>query len=270
MARLRWLLPALVLLVWLGGAGPLSALGGQLTGLQENDTAAFLPDSAESTRVADLQQRFSPVQAIPAILLWEGDGPLDAATLQAVGERAQEAARVAEDAGALAAPPSPPIPSADGAAVQVLLPLDPEVGDEIVPLVEDLRATLAVEGTDTFVTGPGGIFADFANGFAGIDGLLLLAAFGVVLLILLVVYRSPILPFLVIATAGLALTAGNAVAYLLADAGVITVNGQSQGIASILVVGAATDYGLLLVARFREELRREQSKYAAMAVALRR
>src|SRR5215218_2769510 len=270
MARLRWLLPALVLLVWLGGAGPLSALGGQLTGLQENDTAAFLPDSAESTRVADLQQRFSPVQAIPAILLWEGDGPLDAATLQAVGERAQEAARVAEDAGALAAPPSPPIPSADGAAVQVLLPLDPEVGDEIVPLVEDLRATLAVEGTDTFVTGPGGIFADFANGFAGIDGLLLLAAFGVVLVILLVVYRSPILPFLVIATAGLGLTAANAVAYLLADGGAITVNGQSQGIASILVVGAATDYGLLLVSRFREELRRERSKYTAMRIALHR
>src|SRR3712207_5808317 len=267
MARLRWLLPALVLLVWVGGAGPLAALSLQLTGLQENDTAAFLPDSAESTRVADLHQRFPPVQAIPAILLWEGDGPLDAATLQAVGERAQEAARVAEDAGALAAPPSPPIPSGDGAAVQVLLPLDPEVGDEIVPLVEELRATLALEGTDTFVTGPGGIFADFANGFAGIDGLLLLAAFGVVLLILLVVYRSPILPFLVIGTAGLALTAGNAVAYLLADAGVITVNGQSQGIASILVVGAATDYGLLLVARFREELRRERSKYAAKAGA---
>ena len=114
MARLRWLLPALVLLVWFGGAGPLSALSGQLTGLQENDTAAFLPDSAESTRVADLQQRFSPVQAIPAILLWEGGGPLDAATLQAVGERAAEATRVAEDAGALSAPPSPPVPSEDG------------------------------------------------------------------------------------------------------------------------------------------------------------
>ncbi|SET91228.1 MMPL family transporter [Geodermatophilus poikilotrophus] len=270
MARLRWLLPALVLLVWLGGAGPLSTLSAQLTGLQENDTAAFLPDSAESTRVADLQQGFSPVQAIPAILLWEGDGPLDAATLQAVAERSAEAARVAEDAGALSAPPSPPVPSADGAAVQVLLPLDPEVGDEIIPLVADLRDTIAVEGTDTFVTGPGGIFADFANGFAGIDGLLLLAAFGVVLLILLVVYRSPILPFLVIGTAGLALTAGNAVAYLLADAGLITVNGQSQGIASILVVGAATDYGLLLVARFREELRRERSTYAAMRTALRR
>src|SRR3712207_7252453 len=90
------------------------------------------------------------------------------------------------------------------------------------------------------------------------------------LVILLVVYRSPLLPLLVIGTAGLALTAANAVAYLLADAGVITVNGQSQGIASILVVGAATDYGLLLTARYREELRRERSKYTAMRIALHR
>jgi RND superfamily putative drug exporter len=139
-----------------------------------------------------------------------------------------------------------------------------------VTVVAQLRAVVPVEGTESFVTGPGGIFADFANGFAGIDGLLLLAAFGVVLLILLVVYRSPILPFLVIGTAGLALTAGNAVAFLLADAEAITVNGQSQGIAAILVVGAATDYGLLLVARFREELRTERSSYAAMRTALRR
>ncbi|MGY1681624.1 MMPL family transporter [Geodermatophilus sp. SYSU D01176] len=271
MTRWRWLLPALVLLLWIGGAGPLSTLSAQLTGLQENDTAAFLPDSAESTRVAELQQGFAPTESIPAILLWESTGgPLEPRTLAAIGERVQEAARVADEAGALAGQPSPPVPSQDGEAVQAILPVTPDVGDEIVALVEDLRSAIPVEGTDAFVTGPGGIFADFANGFAGIDGLLLLAAFGVVLLILLVVYRSPILPFLVIGTAGLALTAGNAVAFLLADAGLITVNGQSQGIASILVVGAATDYGLLLVARYREELRREQSKYAAMRTALRR
>src|SRR3712207_9467906 len=100
MARLRWLLPALVLLVWLGGAGPLSTLSAQLTGLQENDTAAFLPDSAESTRVADLQQGFSPTEAIPAVLLWESTGgPLDQQALAALRERVQEAARVAEEAG---------------------------------------------------------------------------------------------------------------------------------------------------------------------------
>ncbi|MGY1739001.1 MMPL family transporter [Geodermatophilus sp. SYSU D00684] len=268
--RVRWLLPLLVLLAWLGAAGPLGSLSGQLTGLQENDTAAFLPDSAESTRVAELSQAFSPTEAIPAVLLWEADGPLDPATLDAVGQALAEATAVAEDAGALAGQASPPIPSEDGEAVQAVLPLTPELGDEIMTVVEDLRAAIAVDGTDAFVTGPGGIFADFANGFAGIDGLLLAAAFGVVLLILLVVYRSPLLPFLVIGTAGLALTAGNAVAYLLADAGLITVNGQSQGIAAILVVGAATDYGLLLVARFREELQREASRFTAIRVALRR
>ncbi|MGY1733744.1 MMPL family transporter [Geodermatophilus sp. SYSU D01045] len=268
--RVRWLLPLLVLLAWLGAAGPLGALSGQLTGLQENDTAAFLPDSAESTRVAELTQAFSPTEAIPAVLLWEADEPLDPATLDAVGQALAEATAVAEEAGALAGQTSPPIPSEDGEAVQAVLPLTPELGDEIVAVVEDLRAVIAVDGTDTFVTGPGGIFADFANGFAGIDGLLLAAAFGVVLLILLVVYRSPLLPFLVIGTAGLALTAGNAVAYLLADADLITVNGQSQGIAAILVVGAATDYGLLLVARFREELQREPSRFTAIHVALRR
>jgi RND superfamily putative drug exporter len=133
-----------------------------------------------------------------------------------------------------------------------------------------MRAAIPVDGTDAYVTGPAGIFADFADSFAGIDGILLAAAFGIVLLILLVVYRSPLLPLLVIGTAGLALVASEAIAYLLADADVITVNGQSQGIAAILVVGAATDYGLLLVSRFREELRREESKYDAMRVALRR
>jgi putative drug exporter of the RND superfamily len=270
MARLRWLLPAFVLLVWLGAAAPLASLGSGLTALQENDTAAFLPDSAESTRVQELNREFAPTESIPAILLWEGDGRIDAGTLATIAERVEAAARTAEDAGALAGQPSPPIPSADGAAVQAVLPLTPDLGDEIVTVIGDLRAVVPVAGTDAFVTGPGGIFADFANGFAGIDGLLLAAAFGVVLLILLVVYRSPLLPLLVIGTAGLALTAANAVAYLLADAGAITVNGQSQGIAAILVVGAATDYGLLMVARFREELQRQPSRFAAMATALRR
>ena len=270
MSRFRWILPALILLVWFGGAAPLSALGAKLTGLQENDTAAFLPDSAESTRVSELQAGFQESRSIPALLLWENPDGIDQATVGAITDRIAEATSVAEAAGALAGEASPPIPSDDGQAVQVVLPLAPEIGDEIVPLVEDLREAIEVDGAESFVTGPGGIFADFANGFAGIDGLLLVSAFGVVLLILLVVYRSPLLPLLVIGTAGLALTAANAVAYLLADAGVITVNGQSQGIASILVVGAATDYGLLLTARFREELRQERSKYTAMRVALHR
>ena len=270
MARsVRWLLPALLVLLWLGGAAPLSALGAKLTGLQENDVAAFLPDGAESTRVQELQAGFQPTESIPAVLLWEDPDGIDRATLAAIGERLADATRVAEDADALAGEVSTPIPSEDGAAVQAFLPLRPDLSDDLLPLVDDLRVAIEVDGTESFVTGPAGIFADFSAAFEGIDGLLLLAAFAVVLVILLIVYRSPLLPLLVIATAGLALTAANAVAYLLADGGAITVNGQSQGIASILVVGAATDYGLLLVARYREELRRERSKYAAMRTALR-
>jgi RND superfamily putative drug exporter len=265
----RWLLPLIILLVWLGAAGPLSSLGAGLTDLQENDVASFLPDSAESTRVQELQSDFQPVESIPAVLLWENPDGIDDEALAAIGERLQAATDVAEAADALAAPPTPPIPSEDGEAVQAFLPLSPDLSNDLLPVVEDLRAAIEIDGTDSFVTGPAGIFADFSSAFEGIDGLLILAAFGVVLVILLVVYRSPLLPLLVIATAGLALTAANAVAFLLADGGAITVNGQSQGIAAILVVGAATDYGLLLVARFREELRLEESKYTAMRIALR-
>jgi putative drug exporter of the RND superfamily len=265
----RWLLPLIILLVWLGAAGPLSSLGAGLTDLQENDVASFLPDSAESTRVQELQSDFQPVESIPAVLLWENPDGIDDDTLAAIGERLQAATEVAEAADALAAQPTPPIPSEDGEAVQAFLPLSPDLSNDLLPVVENLRAAIEIDGTDSFVTGPAGIFADFSSAFEGIDGLLILAAFGVVLVILLVVYRSPLLPLLVIATAGLALTAANAVAFLLADGGAITVNGQSQGIAAILVVGAATDYGLLLVARFREELRLEESKYTAMRIALR-
>jgi RND superfamily putative drug exporter len=106
MTRLRWLLPALVLLLWLAGAGPLQSLGAGLTELQENDTAAFLPDSAESTRVAELQAGFQEAQFIPAVLLWEAPGGIDQQTLGAIGERVAEAAAVADEAGALAAQPS--------------------------------------------------------------------------------------------------------------------------------------------------------------------
>ena len=263
----RWLLPAIVALLWLGAAGPLGSLGGGLTDVQENDSAAFLPDSAESTRVTELQRSFQTSRSLPVILLWEGEDTLDPQQLRQIADRVSQATRIAGDA--LTGEASPPIPSEDGEAVQAVLPVDPDLGDRLPEVVADLRALDPVDGTTSFVTGPGASFSDFADGFSGIDGLLLLAAFGVVLLILLVVYRSPLLPLLVIGTAGLALSASMAAAYLLAREGWIAVNGQSQGIASILVVGAATDYGLLLVARYREELRQEQSKYTAMRIALR-
>ncbi|WP_240917898.1 MMPL family transporter [Phycicoccus sp. HDW14] len=129
--------------------------------------------------------------------------------------------------------------------------------------------TLVPAGLEAWVGGPGGLIADFSAAFAGIDGILLLVALVVVLVILLIVYRSPILPFAVLLSAVFGLSAASLVVYQLAKNDVITLSGQSQGILFILVVGAATDYALLLVSRFREALHDEPSSWVALKRAWR-
>ena len=119
------------------------------------------------------------------------------------------------------------------------------------------------------MTGPAGFVADLVTAFGGIDGVLLLVALGAVLLILVLVYRSPFLPFVVIFTAVFALCLAGLVVYNLAANGTLVLNGQSQGILSILVVGASVDYALLLVARYREELAHVEHPAEAMKRALR-
>jgi RND superfamily putative drug exporter len=126
------------------------------------------------------------------------------------------------------------------------------------------------EGLSFHLTGPGGFAADSQDAFAGIDGKLLYSAAAVVIIILLLTYRSPVLWLLPLLSAGVALFAAQAVIYLLATKADLTVNAQSAGILTVLVFGAGTDYALLLVARYREELRRHEDKHEAMAFALQR
>jgi putative drug exporter of the RND superfamily len=148
----------------------------------------------------------------------------------------------------------------------VPLPGDNTAFETLPGIVDDVTEAAAVDGLATYVTGPGGQFADFAAAFEGIDGRLLVTTVGVVFVILLLIYRSPVfLPVLL--SAGLALVLAQAVVYLVADAGVLTVDGQSQGILSVLVLGAGTDYALLLISRFKEELHREDSWTVAMTAA---
>src|SRR5690348_6199952 len=116
MRHLRWLFPAIIVLLWLGLAGPLGSLSGKLAGVQENDSAAFLPDSAESTKVTELQARFRTERTLPVVLLWTGDGRLDEATTGAIAQRVSEAVQIAQDADALEVQASPPLPSEDGEA----------------------------------------------------------------------------------------------------------------------------------------------------------
>jgi RND superfamily putative drug exporter len=267
--RWRWLLPALVTLVWLFVGGPLGQFAGQLSQVQENDSSSFLPASAESTRVNELAADFRSDDVLPAVVVYEFDRPVTAQDVAAVAEQAAEI-----DALDFVAQVVGPIPSQDGQALQLIVPIDAAEGVEISEDVLEVRAivgsdgSIEINGATSFVTGPAGFLADFGEAFGEIDGLLLGVTLLVVLIILLVVYRSPILPFVVLFTAILALGAAAAVVYLLAENDVLTLNGQSQGILFILVVGAATDYALLLVARYREELRRHPSKYDAMRVTL--
>ena len=284
----RLLLGALVLLVvWLGVGSIGGSRIGQLSQLQKNDSASFLPQTAESTQVLEAAKGFTDKTTLPLMVVAEhatGLTPQDIAAgqrfatgLAGVGFTFEGDRTVGEY---LASPQVAAVPSKDGKALLVLAQLDNTkvttvVGKErpFKPLMEAVRAnaktSLGDAGLTTYVTGPAGFIADLTTAFGGIDGILLLVALGVVLVILLVVYRSPVLPFAVLLTSVFGLSAAGFVVYQVANAGWITVSGQSQGILSILVVGAATDYSLLMVSRYKEELHDQESTWAALKTAWR-
>ncbi|KQS58380.1 hypothetical protein ASG36_09860 [Geodermatophilus sp. Leaf369] len=284
--RLRWLLPALLVVGWLALSSVAGPYSGRLSEVQSNSQSDFLPGSAESQRVAELSAGFSDTEAFPAYLLLESDTPLSPQQLADFAAFAESVPDVevpveggtAQRVGDFLVPgPIPVVPSDDGLAALALVSFDsgltsaslPDGESPITVAVEQVRAAVPDLGGEVYVAGPAATTADLVSAFGGIDGTLLLVAGIAVLLILLVVYRSPVLPFFVLLTAGFALTTASLVVYLLADAGVVTLDGQGQGILSILVVGAATDYSLLLVARYREELRRHDDRYDAMRRAWR-
>jgi RND superfamily putative drug exporter len=263
-----WWLPTLLVIVWLA----LGALGGPFAGkladVAENDNAAFLPDSAEATEVAHLQRQFSDSDraVLPAVVVIARDGGVTAADARYVAGLATALARV----DGVVAPVPRPVPSKDREALQLVVSI--HGGGDPGKVVENVREVLAdgkPAGLTVLVTGPAGLIADLIASFGGLDGLLLVVAGLVVVVILVVVYRSPVLPLLVLLTAVFALGVASFVVYHLADSGTLTLNGQSQGILFILVFGAATDYALLLVSRFREILRDTEDRYTAIKAAWR-
>lgn len=262
-------LAGVAIVLWLALAGVGGPLVGQLTSVQDNDQSSFLPEDAESTQVSERLADFDADATLPLIITVEDEGGLDGAALTELKSWAEELPAQESDrapgtfADYLATERIPVVPAEDGEAAVVPLTLDASAVEETVDdtaisdlLVADLRADLGpqVEGAEVAVTGPAGFSADLGEAFAGIDGLLLLVTLAVVLVILLAVYRSPILPFVVLLTSIFGLSLAALLIYPMADAGWIQLSGQSQGILFILVVGAATDYSLLLVARYREEL----------------
>ena len=262
--KTKWL----VLLFWLVVVGVLGPLAGKLTGVEKNDAQSWLPGKAESTKVLSAQKAFQSPNTFQAVVVYDrttGLTPDD--RVKAQRDIAQFAALGKIDGKIIG-----PTFSADGKAAQVIVPLDLghdgwNQAGKVVPKM--LVVARSQPGLSAHVTGPAGYASDSAQAFKGIDGTLLFAALGVVIIILLITYRSPILWLLPVISAGVALSVAQGVIYLLAKNG-LTVNAQSAGILTVLVFGAGTDYALLLVARYREELRRHQDRHEAMALALHR
>ncbi len=266
--RARWLVPLALLIVWLGVGGMLGPYAGKLGEVATNDQASFLPQSAESTQVLDERKKFDQQETLPAIVVWTADGERITDAQTAAATRA--VAGLAGKPG-IVGEPSPAFPSEDGLALQSVVQVEPDLGEGLADVIDEVRETAGgVEGTTAEVAGPAASQVDLSDAFAGIDGLLLGVALAAVLLILLLVYRSVLLPLVIILGSVFALGLACAVVYVLADHDVVRVDGQVQGILSILVIGAATDYALLLAARFREELAVRGDRFAAALAAVRR
>ncbi|MFS0696091.1 MMPL family transporter [Streptomyces nitrosporeus] len=265
----RWLIPVFLVVAWLLAGGAFGPYAGKLGEVATNDQASFLPQGAESTRVIDAQKAFSSQETVPAIVVWTSDeegGELDAGQRRA----ATEALADMKGGPGVTGEVSPAIPSKDRQALEGVVQLKNDLGDGLPGALAAIQeAADRVPGTEARIAGPAASQADLSDAFAGIDGLLLGVALVTVLVILLLVYRSVLLPLVIIVGAVFALGVSCAVVYVLADHGVVRVDGQVQGILSILVIGAATDYALLLTARFREELARHADRWTAMRAALR-
>ncbi|WP_461188143.1 MMPL family transporter [Arthrobacter sp. Z4-13] len=260
---LRWLLPVILVLTWLALAGAGGPTFGRLEEVSSNDQASFLPASAEATAAQGWQAKFRDSDEVPGVIVLESDETLTPAQLGEVVGLRTELERLELGSAVIG-----PIASEDGKAVQYIAPIDSSAGiKEAVQELRDSVAEAAPEGTRTFVTGPAGLAADLTAAFAGIDGILLLVALAAVFVILLIVYRSLLLPIVVLLTSVFALCAAILLVFGMAKAGWIQLNGQSQGILSILVIGAATDYALLYVARFREALTHTANRTAATLTA---
>jgi RND superfamily putative drug exporter len=285
-SRKPFALAMLVVLFWFLITGVFGPLFGKLSSVQENNNSSFLPKGAEATQASELIQTFSGKDSFnfPALVLFEGKATpenLQAINshLEAIGELtlAGTSAKIAD----YLAPGQriTAFPSEDGKAILANVPLDGNSLSKLLPneepvlpaIVEALRedlGPLAKENNLTsYVTGPGGLLGDLFGAFGDIDSTLLLTTLAVVAVILIVVYRSPILWVIPLLSALFALSLAGGIVYLLAKNNVIDVDGQSQGILSVLVIGAATDYALLLIARYREELHLHESRFDAMRAA---
>ncbi len=265
---------AVAILAFLGG-GFGGSYQGKMTQVEKNDNGSYLPASAEATKVMHENSHFNKVEDVPGFMVFHRPGGLTDDDRAAVTKAAALVAKTpGVDTGAVTAPQA----SGDGSAMSVFTPLISKQDGKFIQfdklvaveqkIVDDTTAGLP-SGLKAYPAGQSGLYLASFTAFSGADTTLLFAALAVVILILLFVYRSPVLWVFPIVSAMLALGLASIVVYYLAKNNVLTLDGQSQGILPVLVLGAGTDYALLLISRYREELHVFPNRFDAMIKAWR-
>ncbi|MFD8274857.1 MMPL family transporter [Streptomyces flaveolus] len=256
-----------VIALWAVVLVPALMLAGKLGDAEENDNSAWLPGNAESTAVVERAQKLMPADSVPAIVVYDRAAGITDADLAKARADAQAFQGIENVVGT----PQGPVESEDGKAIQTIVQVHKDKsGWEGLGKVVDAMADVGEKGADGLgfhVAGPAGYGADSIKAFGGGGALTTITAL-VVVAILLITYRSPLLPLLPLITVGVALMAAEALIYLLADNAGLVVNKQTSFILVVLIFGAATDYALLLISRYREELARHEDRHEAMAEAL--
>ena len=258
----------IVVACWLAALVVMAGFAQKLTDVQNNEASSWLPESAESTKAIEKLAPFQDPDTIPTVVAYERSSGLTQQDIAAADADAAEFANLDGVTGEVVGPTV----SEDGQAMQTLVSFNFGANGwmEMPETADELREVSSIDGVDVYITGAGGQAADGSEVFEGIDGTLLFATLGIVIVILLFTYRSPVLWILPLFSAVVALMVAQGLIYFLAKYADLTVNGQSQAILTILVIGAGTDYALLLVARYREELRRHEDRHEAMGFALHR
>ncbi len=283
--RGRWVTIGVWVLLGIAGFVARGQIG-EVTAAGQN---SYLPAHAESTRAVDaLQSDFRGGDDVPVLVVFERNRGLTDDDLNAIGRLGEgmerlglagatpvlapfsgeakqslgDVARIARGVGPI---------SRDGKAALVALAIDADDRGAVVGGVDEIRSYLAahrVPGLHSCVTGPGGIAADLETVADDAARTLLIATLGLVLVLLMLVYRAPVLALLPLLAVGLAYLLAIGITYLLIEAGAIVVNAEGTLLLLVLVFGAGTDYSLLLIHRYREELGRGRDPGEALPRAL--
>ncbi|MFE3311923.1 MMPL family transporter [Embleya sp. NPDC059213] len=273
---------AVVVAFWVLIAGLLAGVAPALESVEDNASANLPPAASDSMKARALVRAQLPGQdATPAIIVVRGEGTDAAASageaVTRITSALSESTRPDHVASVISTVTAPDavaeLVSQDRSAQLVIVPMTGSPSDESFQhAVDEVRALAADRAgpTEVAVTGPAGIATDTVKVFSGGDKVMLLATILLVLVILLAVYRSPLMALVPLLAVGVAMRVAETTGALLADAGIITVSSQTASIMTVLLFGVGTDYALIITARYREALLDETDRPRAMQTAVRR